>query len=294
MKLGAVRAYGLLVSSLMLTHTAYGKSRVRLVKAVRHGDRHDLRDLTIAIRFEGEYDASYVAGDNRDVLPTDTMKNTVYTLAAQHPVHDPEPFGTVLAQHFLGRNPRLRRVTIDFVEHHWRRLQMGERDHRNAFMRQGPDTRTACVLVGRDGLTTIDAGVADLLIMKTAHSAFSGFPRDEFTSLPETRDRLLATSLTATWRYANPEVPFGPTWRAIRDVLLQTFAEHVSESVQHTLYAMGQSVLDVVDVVSSIRLVMPNRHHLPFDLARFGLENRNEVFVATDEPYGLIEATLAR
>jgi urate oxidase len=277
----------------MLTHTAYGKSRVRLVQVVRRGDRHDLRDLTVAIRFEGDYDASYVDGENRDVLPTDTMKNTVYALAAKERVEDPETFGLRLGKHFLEHNPRLRRVTLNFAEHQWRRIEVGEREHGRAFMRRGPDVRTACVTASRDE-TTVEAGIDDLLIMKTADSAFSGFPRDEFTTLPETRDRLLATSMTATWRYEDNEVPFGATWRGVRDVLLRTFADHRSESVQHTLYAMGHGVLDTIGVVSSITLVMPNKHHLPIDLTRFGLDNRNEIFVATDEPYGRIEATLTR
>jgi urate oxidase len=277
----------------MLTHTAYGKSAVRLVQVVRRGDRHDLRDLAVNVRFEGDYDASYADGDNRDVLPTDTMKNTVYALAAQETVREPEPFGLRLGEHFLDRNPRLHRVTIDLVEYLWRRIEIGEREHGHAFMRRGPDTRIATVVTEKSG-STVEAGVDNLLIMKTSRSAFSNFLRDELTTLPDTRDRLLATSVTARWRYAEPEIPFGPTWRVVRDALLRSFAEHDSESVQHTLYAMGQEVLDAVDVVSSITLVMPNKHHLPVDLSRFGLENRNEIFVATEEPYGRIEATLSR
>ena len=277
----------------MLTHTAYGKSAVRLVQVRRRGDRHDLRDVAVAIRFEGDYDVSYREGDNRDVLPTDTMKNTVYALAARQPVGEPEAFGIRLAQHFLARNPKLRRVTVDFVEHQWRRIEIGEREHGQAFMRRGPDVRLATVAASREEMA-IEAGIDDLLIMKTGHSAFAGFPRDEFTTLPETRDRLLATTMTARWRYAEPEVPFDSAWRNVRDTLLETFAGHESESVQHTLYAMGQAVLDNIDAVSAITLVMPNKHHLPVDLTRFGLENRNEIFVVTDEPYGRIEATLSR
>jgi urate oxidase len=277
----------------MLTHTAYGKSRVRLVQVLRGGDRHDLRDLAVDIRFEGEYDSSYTDGDNRDVLPTDTMKNTVYALAARQPVRDPEGFGVRLGRHFLDRNPRARRVTIDLVEYLWRRIEIGEREHGQAFMRRGPDTRTARVVTDRNEVI-IDGGVDGLLVMKTAHSAFDRFLRDDFTTLPDTRDRLLATSLTATWRYLDPEIPFGSTWRGVRDTLLRAFAEHESESVQHTLHYMGEQVLDTVDAVTSITLVMPNKHHLPIDLSRLGLDNRNEIFVATEEPYGRIEATLTR
>jgi urate oxidase len=277
----------------MLVDTAYGKSKIRLVKVTRGGSRHDLRDLTIAVQFKGDYDESYTDGDNRDVLPTDTMKNTVYAFAAQHQVNEPEAFGLLLARHFIDRNAKLQRVRIDLTEHAWKHVAIGEREHPSAFMRRGPDTRTATIQVGRDK-TRVGAGVRNLLILKSSHSAFAGYPRDEYTTLPETQDRLLATSLTATWRYESPEIDFGPTWRAVRRTLLETFAEHDSQSVQHTLYAMGQAVLDHVDDVTSIRLVMPNKHHLPIDLSRFGLENRNEIFVATEEPHGLIEATLVR
>ena len=276
----------------MLADSAYGKSGVRLVRVTRNGDRHDLRDLTLAIRFEGDYDASYVDGDNRDVLPTDTMKNTVYALAARGPCDDPEAFGLCLAEHFLERNPKLSRVTIDLLEHIWRRIEVGGKDSGHSFLRHGPEKRSAQVRLDRQE-AQVRAGIVDLLILKSSQSAFSGFPRDEFTTLPETRDRLLATSLTATWRY-DAGIAYGPAWRAVRNTLLEAFATHRSESVQHTLHAMGQAALDAVPEVAEIHMVMPNRHHLPVDVRPFGLENRNEVFVATEEPFGLIQATVRR
>jgi len=278
---------------MMLAHAAYGKSKVRLVQVSRHGDRHELRDLTVAIRFEGEYDASYVAGDNSAVLPTDTMKNTVYALAAGSPVREPESFGLLLSTHFLSRNPLLRRVRIDLVQHPWGRILVGDREQRQAFVRSGPDTRTATIQATR-ARTVVGAGVKNLVVLKSAGSAFTGFPRDEYTTLPETTDRIFATSMTATWRYREAGIDCGATWQGIRRTLLEVFAEHRSQSVQHTLHAMGQAVLDTAADVTAIRLVMPNKHHLPVDLTRFGLENRNEIFVPTDEPYGLIEATLVR
>jgi len=259
----------------------------------RRGDRHGLRDLAVDVRFEGEFDSSYTAGDNSDVLPTDTMKNTVYALAANEAVRDPESFGLSLGRHFLERSTRLQCVTVHLTEYSWRHIAIGEREHGTSFLRRGPDTRTAVVTSRRDGVR-VEAGVDDLLIMKTSHSAFAGFPRDEFTTLAETRDRLLATSMTAHWRYQDADVEFEPSWRVVRDTLLETFALHHSESVQHTLYAMGQAVIDGVDVVTSITLTMPNKHHLPIDLGKLGLENRNEIFVATEEPFGLIEATITR
>ena len=264
-----------------------------MVQVLRRPDRHDLRDLTVGIRFLGEYDESYTAGDNSGVLPTDTMKNTVYALAARHTVREPEAFAAALSRHFLEHNPRLRRVRIDISEHLWRRIPRGEREHGHAFVRSGSETRTVAVQASRKRLL-VGAGISDLVILKSAHSAFSGFERDEYTTLPETRDRILATSLTAAWRYAQPDVDFAAAWHAVRSILLETFAEHHSESVQHTLHAMGEAVLGSIADVTAIRLTMPNRHHLPVDLSPFGLENRNEIFVATDEPHGLIEATLIR
>ena len=277
----------------MLADSAYGKSGIRLVQVLRRGDRHKVADLQVAIRFAGDYAESYVDGDNRDVLPTDTMKNTVYALAADEPVGEPEAFGLRLARHFLERNPRLKEVRVDLRQETWRPIEIGGRDHGQAFMRRGPDARTATVECRYDR-TTVGAGICDLVILKSSHSAFAGFPRDEYTTLAETHDRLLATSLTATWSYDDNDTDFGPRWQAVRQTLLEVFAEHDSRSVQHTLYAMGQAVLDSSAGVHAIRLVMPNKHHLPFDVARFGFEERNEIFVATDEPYGLIEATLAR
>jgi urate oxidase len=295
-------------SQAALSKTSYGKSRIRLVQVSRRGDpstssgstratsrddRHELRDLTVAVAFEGEYDTSYTEGDNRDVLPTDTMKNTVYALAARDGAGEPEAFGMLLGRHFIDRNPKLIRVIVDLVDHGWSHIADGPREHGQAFVRRGPDSRTAQVVTERENVS-VTAGVADLIIMKTSRSAFAGYPRDEFTTLPETHDRLLATALTTHWTYGDADVEFGAVYRLVRTALLDAFARHDSLSVQHTLYAMGQVVLDSIDAVSSITLEMPNRHHLPIDLTRFGMENRNEIFVATEEPHGLIKATLSR
>ena len=252
-----------------------------------------MRDVTVAIRFEGEYNESYTSGDNRGVLPTDTMKNTVYAIAGRDGVGEPEAFGLAVSRHFLERNPRLRCVTLELTDHFWSRIPVGAHEHGQAFVRMGPDARTARVIRTRESVH-VDAGISDLLILKSGHSAFEGYTRDEFTTLAETRDRILATSLTATWRYRSADVDYGTTWRAVRQTLLEAFAEHDSRSVQHTLYDMGESVVQNLDVVESIHLIMPNRHHLPVDLSPFGVENRNEVFVPTEEPHGLIEATIAR
>ncbi|MGH9382906.1 MAG: factor-independent urate hydroxylase [Vicinamibacterales bacterium] len=277
----------------MIVDSSYGKSGIRMLQVRRNGDHHSVSEITVAVGFQGAFDDSYVEGDNSDVFPTDTMKNTVYALAARDPVGEPEAFGRRLGQHFLEHSRKLHRVRVEISEHAWRRLRVDGHDAGSAFMRHGSDVRTASVQTDRRG-STFTAGVGDLLILKSSHSVFAAYPRPIYTTLPETTDRLLATSLTATWRYRSSEVEFGVAWETVRQVLLDVFATHDSRSVQHTLYAMGQAVLDRVSDVGSITLVMPNKHHLLFDLATLGLENRNEIFVPTDEPYGVIEATLVR
>ena len=277
----------------MLGANNYGKSGIRLVKVSRRGESHDLKDLIVAVRFEGEFTAAHVDGDNAGVVPTDTMKNTVYALAKDHPLSDIESFGLDLAQHFLAGNPQVSLVAVTLEEYPWERLVVRERPHPHAFRRAGQETRVAVVRRARES-ATVEAGIEGLLLLKSGQSAFSGFRRDPYTTLPETRDRVFATSVTARWRYVGTDVAFKTVGRGVRQTLLETFADHDSESVQHTLYAMGEAVLEQHGEVEEIRLSLPNRHHLLVDLSPFGLENRNEIFVATEEPFGLIEATVKR
>lgn len=271
-----------------LAENSYGKQAVRLVTVRRGADRHELRDITVAVRFEGDFATAYTEGDNEGVFPTDTMKNTVYALAAGHPFEDIEDFGLALTDHFLPASPRASAVRVDLTEQPWEPIA----SHPDAFLRAGGERRTAVVTRDGEGARVL-AGIENLVVMKTAKSAFEGFPRDRYTTLKETGDRLLATAVTATWRYSRPYVAFGRLWSEVRRVMLEAFAQHDSRSVQHTLYAMGEAVLETVDV-EEIHIAMPNLHHLPVDLTPFGLENRNEIFVATAEPYGLIEGTLRR
>lgn len=275
-----------------LAENSYGKQAVRLVMVRRRPDAHELKDVTVAIRLEGDFTAAYTEGDNQGVLPTDTMKNTVYALAAEHPFDDIEDFGLALTDHFLQASPRAAQAQVELTEHLWERIEKGDEPHPHAFRRAGSERRTAVVIRDRNGARVM-AGLEDLVVMKTARSAFEGFPRDRYTTLKETSDRLLATAVRATWRYSRPFVAFGSLWRDVRRILLESFADHDSLSVQHTLYAMGEAVLETLDV-EEIHLSMPNKHHIPVDLTPFGLENRNQIFVATPEPYGLIEATVRR
>jgi urate oxidase len=280
--------------TIRLAESRYGKSAVRVVAVDRTGERHALRDFTVDVRFEGDYRAAHEDGDNRHVYPTDSMKNSVYALARKLGVGEPEEFARELARHYLSRDPGPERVEVEIAERLWRRIETDWGAHPHAFAEDGAERRLALVAADASGGRTT-AGLDGLLVLKTTDSGFSGFPRDEFTTLAETDDRILATVVEARWTYrAGSALDWGAAWRTARRLLLETFAEHDSRSVQHTLHAMGKRVLEELAPVEEITLVLPNRHHLAADLAPFGLDNPLAVFVATSEPYGRIEATLRR
>jgi urate oxidase len=274
-----------------LAWNRYGKCRVRLVKVRRAHDQHAIVDLTIDVQLEGDFEAVYVEGDNRSCLPTDTMKNTVYALARQDTVVPVEAFATRLAEHFAAK-PGVSSARISASEIRWDRLVANGRLHSHAFVQGGSEQWTAVVTRGPTG-TDITSGLMNLVVLKTTDSAFTGFPRDEYTTLPETKDRIFATSIGARWNYRRGVTDFSAR-DGIRAALLEAFAMHDSESVQHTLYAMAGAALAACPEVTEITLALPNRHHLLVDLAPFGLDNPNDVFVATDQPFGLIEATIRR
>ena len=276
-----------------LAWNAYGKAAVRLVKVDRRALAHELHDLTVEVQLQGEFGPAHTAGDNSEVLPTDTMKNTVYALARQGPVDPPEEFGERLARHFLGACPAARRAVLALAVHRWDRTGAGDEPDPHAFVRGPAERRLATVTMDETGVA-VEAGLDGLGLLKTTGSGFAGFLRDAFTTLNETDDRILATDVEAHWRYAGPLRDYTAAWNAVRASLVETFARQQSASVQHTLYAMAEAALARRGEISEIRLVLPNRHHLPVDLAPFGLDNPNEIFVATREPYGRIEAVIAR
>jgi urate oxidase len=268
---------------------SYGKSAIRLVKVDRHVTPHRVRDLTIAITLEGDFAASYSEGDNSGVIATDTMKNAAYALAGEHLTGAIEDFGLALGRHFLGE-PQVDRVRVTIAEHAWRPIA----EAADAFTRDASETRTAVVVVGRDR-TTARAGIADLTVMKTTRSAFSGFPRDRFTTLKETEDRIMATKINASWLY-EPDAPVGfdPSFTGVRATFLEVMAEHFSVSVQASIWIIGKAILERHPEVAEVSMSLPNLHHWTVDLSPFGIENDREVYVSTTEPHGLIEATIRR
>ena len=277
-----------------LVHNNYGKARVRLLKVAREGERHELQNLTVQIAFEGDFTDIHTTGDNAKCLPTDTMKNTVYTLSQQtEEIEEIETFALRLANYFLAHNSQVARVIVKIEEHGWTRISIGDEPHAHSFTKGGDEKRTTTVSAERDAVI-IESGIEDLIVLKTTKSGFAGFIKDCYTTLPETTERIFCTSVKADWRYASAEAATGENWRSVRQTIIETFAGHDSLSVQHTLYAMGEAVLEKFSDVTEISFSLPNIHCLPVDFTRFGLENDNRIFTPTDEPHGLIEARLSR
>jgi len=277
-----------------LAENSYGKSRVRLAKVKRHSGHHDFREWTVEILLEGDFESCFVAGDNRKILPTDTMKNTVYSLARTSSADCMEEFGKELAAFFLDRNPQVSAARVALSEKSWQHLFTGGKSQPTAFVQSSSECQTTEIAAARNAQPSVRSGLDNLVLLKTAGSEFAGFLKDSLTTLPESTDRLFATSVRARWSYSSSSVSFVALRTTIREILLNAFAAHASKSVQHTLYAMGESVLANVPEIEDIELTMPNKHYLLADLSRFGQDNPNEIYVPIDEPHGTIEARLRR
>jgi urate oxidase len=273
--------------TIVLGDNQYGKAETRLVQVVRDGPRHELRDLNVTTTLAGDLDATHLTGDNTGVLPTDTQKNTVYAFAKRHGVGEIEEFGLLLARHFVTSQPTVHRARVFIEEYGWRRLG------NHSFERSGAHVRTATVIcAGADAW--VRSGLTGLVLLNSTASEFHGYLRDPYTTLPETKERILATEVNAWWRHAAADGDWTRSFAGVRQALVDAFVETYSFSLQQTLYAMGRAALERAPEIVEVRLSLPNRHHLLVDLAPFGLVNPNEVFVAADRPYGLIEGTLLR
>jgi urate oxidase len=271
----------------------YGKAEVRLVHVTRDGDRHRIKDLSVSTALRGDFAGAHLAGDNSHVVATDTQKNTVYALAQQYGVGEIEEFALRLGRHFTDSFDWVIGAKISIEEYPWDRIAVDGADHGHAFSRAGGGTRTTVATI--DGAQAwVVSGLTDLVVLKSTGSEFTGFPRDRYTTLAETTDRILATAVTARWRYASTDVDWAKSYADVRRILIEAFAVKHSLALQQTLYFMGEQVLEAHPEVTEIRMSMPNKHHFLVDLSPFGLPNDNEVYYAADRPYGLIEGTVTR
>ncbi|GAA3386071.1 factor-independent urate hydroxylase [Cryptosporangium minutisporangium] len=280
--------------SFTLGANQYGKAGIRLVSVERDGDRHFVTDFTVATALAGRLDDTHYTGDNSAVLATDTQKNTVYAFAREYGVGEPEAFGLRLARHFVKTQEPIYHARIRIEQHTWERLAPHGEPAPHSFVRSGGETRRAEVIVTEEHDVSVSSGLGDLTVLNTTNSEFHGFPRDKYTTLPETRERMLATSVEAWWDHSSEDVDWGKSYADARDALVTAFASTYSLSLQQTLFSMGSHVLRKCPSVDEIRLSLPNKHHNLVDLTPFGLDNPNQVYVAPTEPYGLIQGTVHR
>jgi urate oxidase len=271
---------------------SYGKSRVRVMKILRDGATHTVKELDVAVSLAGDFESSYTRGDNHLVVATDTMKNTVNALASRELGRETERFVRTLALYFTAKYPQVQVATVQASERVWDRMTIGGAPHPHSFLHV-QSARPTTMAIAKGQSVAQQSGLSDLLVLKSTGSGFVGYPRCEFTTLPETTDRIFATSVTALWDWSAEPADYRAANRAILDALLVPFAQNYSPSVQTTLFEMGEAALKACPEISRIRLSLPNKHCLPIDLRPFG-DERRDVFLPTDEPHGLIEATVAR
>ena len=282
--------------AIVLGPNRYGKAEVRVVAVDRSTPRHTLVDLNVSSALRGDFGRAYTHGDNGNVLATDSQKNTVFAFARDG-IASPEAFALRLARHFVGSHGPTAAARVEVESYGWDRIHVDGAPHDHAFRRSGGDVRTAVATVDETGEHLI-AGLTDLVVLKTTGSEFWGYPQDAYTTLPETRDRVLATAVTARWRYSSVELDHTAVYDRVRTTLVETFASVHSLALQQTQYAMGAAVLEAHPEVAEVRMSMPNRHHFLQDLSAFGIDNTLEgpgvVYHADDRPYGLIEGSVLR
>ncbi len=273
---------------IVLGSNQYGKAEVRLVKITRDTARHEIEDLSVTSQLHGDFESAHIDGDNAHVVATDTQKNTIYAFARDG-VGSPEAFLLRLGDHFTKSFDWVSGGRWAAEQYSWDRID----DHDHAFFKNKSETRTA-VLHLENGERTLVAGISDLTVLKSTGSEFTGFPRDKYTTLGETTDRILATDVTARWRYNTTDVDFNSVYDSVRLIMLKAFADTHSTALQQTMFQMGKQALEAHPEIEEFKFSLPNNHHFLVDLSPFDLDNPNEVFFAADRPYGLIEATVKR
>ena len=272
----------------------YGKARVRLSRITRHGDRHDFQEWNIGILLRGDFDDSFTKADNSKILPTDTMKNTVYSVARASSATTIEEFAVELGDYLLKNNSQVTGVTVEVSERAWKPMLIDSRPEPQTFKLEGPELQTAVATGTMGGSWTVTSGIEGLTVLKTTKSGFEGFLKDELTTLKPVADRIFGTSITATWQFASSAPEYATVRTQVTSTLMKEFAAHDSKSVQHTLFDMAKAALAAAPEITRIKWTMPNLHHLLANLSPFGQENPNHIFVPIDEPHGYIEATVER
>ena len=276
-----------------LTENEYGESRIRVLRVTRRDGHHEIKDMTLGARFQGDFGSAHTAGENRKILPADTMKNTIYVLAKQYPAEAIEEFALHITEHFLTYNSQVSQVEITAQERPWSRVTVGEKSHPSAFISGSGERRTTRIRATREK-ATVESGIEELAALRTAGASFALFLHDPYTTLPETVDSLLSAVISVSWTYTEQKASYSTVFHGVRRTLLETFATHDSRSLQHILYAMGHAVLDNFDVIREIRLSLSEMPCRQVDMKPFGMENDSEIFALADEAHAVAEAILRR
>jgi urate oxidase len=277
-----------------ITSQKYGKKKVRVLRIERSEDgTHKIHEVDVGVLLDGDVLGAYYGDDNSHVVATDTIKNTITVLAQKYLTDVIEEFALVLGDHFLSKYSYMTRASVEVAARTWDRYVKPDGSaHPHAFL-GGTTTPVAKVDITRSSLR-LESGIRDLLVLKSTASGWTGFPRDELTTLPETTDRIFSTQVEGVWGYTGRNVDFTKANAAVIAAFLDTFAESYSPSVQNTLYKSAKAALKAVPEITDISFALPNKHYLPVNFAPFGLENRREIFLPTDEPHGQIEARISR
>ena len=279
--------------TIIMGDNQYGKAENRVVRIYRDGPRHEIRDLNVTTAMRGPFAPAYLIGDQTNVLPTDTQKNTAFAFAKSVGIDSIEAYGLALARHFVTDVDPIEGARIEIEEFAWERAVIDGVEHDHTWTRAGREVRTAAITVDETGEYVI-GGFKELVILKSTGSEFAGFLTDEYTTLEETHDRVMATSLVAKWRFTSVDVDWEATYVKIKATIIREFATLQSLALQQTLFHIGKAILEENPNIAEVRLAAPNKHHFVVDLSPFGLENPGEVFIAADRPYGLIQATVMR
>ncbi|MCW2810573.1 MAG: Urate oxidase [Friedmanniella sp.] len=283
--------------AIVLGTNQYGKAENRVVRIYRETPRHEIHDINVSSALRGDFSSAHLVGDQGNVLPTDTQKHTAYAFAKEKGLVSIEDYGLALATHYVEDIEPVTGARIEIEEFAWERALVDGVEHDHTWLRKGQEVRLAAVTVegtGADQQVWVVGGLKDLVLLKSTGSEFAGFLQDPYTTLAPTHDRVMATSLTAKWRFSSTDVDWEATYVGVKTILVKRFAEVHSKALQQTLYEMGKAVLEAFGFIAEITFSAPNKHHFVYDLSPFGLENNNEVFHADDRPYGLIQATVTR
>ena len=279
---------------MSLIKNRYGKGRVRVMRIHRDGDRHEVSQLNIKAMMEGDFARTFTYADNSNMVSTDTIKNVVNVVARENTSLSPEEFCQVLAKKFLDTYPQVASVEITSHETKWERLSFGGKPHPHSFVLDSNGKPTVEVTAKRGGASTLVSGIDGFAFMKSTQSGWENYVKDRYTTIPETADRLCATSMVASWKWADRPASYPAANARILATLLEVFSTTYSKSVQDSLYRMGEAALAAVPEISEISMACPNMHFIPMNLSAFGLDNNNDVFLPTDEPHGQIECTVGR